>query len=636
MAANRIKGITIEIDGNTTKLTDSLKDVDKSLKDTQSQLKDVDRLLKLDPSNIELLKQKHELLGKAVKDTKTRQEELKKALEDSKNAGDTEENRHQQDLLQRELIETTQKLEDLEKQYSKSSPTLQSISAKTGELADKTKAMSAAAGAAAVGMIGMAASAAANADDLLTMSNVTGFSVEELQKLQYAADFIDVSYETMTGSIQKLTKQMASGNKAFDTLGVSVTNADGSMRSANDVWWDTVEALGNVTNETERDQLSMELFGKSAMEMAGIVDDGGAALKQLGEDAEATGNILSQDAVEDAVAFNDKIDELKGKASMAFMEAGATLADSLVPALEKLVEVVTSVLEWFGNLDGTTQTVILTVLALVAAISPVLGLISTLTGLAAALNVSMLPMIGTIALIVAAIAALVAAGVWLYNNWDTVKEKATQLWTKLKETWENIKNSISEKVTAIKDKVTSIFDNIKSTIQARVDLIKSVVGAAFQVVKDKIITPIENARDKVKEIIDKIKSFFSNMSLSLPHIKLPHFNISGKLSLNPPSIPKLSIDWYAKAMQNGMILDSPTIFGMNGRGDLMAGGEAGREVVVGANSLMGMIQKATASSNNSVNVSVVVNGNVDNYDALAETIGQKLQQQMARQQRAFA
>lgn len=635
MARSRISGITVEIGGDTTKLTEALKGVDKSLKDTETQLKDVNKLLKMDPSNVELLRQKQELLGKAVKDTKTRQEELTKALEQAKSAGDTEENRREQDLLQRELIETSQKLEDLQNQYKKTGPTLESISAKTGEMAEKTRGLSTAAGAAAVGMIGMAAKAASTADDLQTMSNVTGFSVEELQKLKYASDFVDVSYETMTGSIQKLTKQMASGNAAFDTLGISVTNADGSMRSANEVWWETVAALGEVTNETERDQISMELFGKSAMEMAGVVDDGGAALKQLGEDAEATGNILSTDAVQDAATFNDKIDELKGKASMAFMEAGATLAETLVPALEKLVEVVTNVLKWFGNLDGTTQTVILTVLGLVAAISPVLGLISTLTGLAAALNVAMLPMIGTIALIVAGIAALVAAGVWLYKNWDTVKEKTVELWTKLRETWEGIKTAISEKVQAIKDKVTSIFDNIKSTIQDRVELIKTVVGAAFQIVKDKILTPIENAKEKIREIVDKIKGFFSGLSISLPHIKLPHFSINGSFSLNPPRVPRLSIDWYAKAMQNGMILDRPTIFGASGN-SLLAGGEAGREIVVGANSLMGMIQKATTGARPNVNVSVVVNGNVDNYDALAETIGQKLAQQMARQQRAFS
>ena len=111
--ANRIKGITIEIDGNTTKLSDSLKSVDKSLKTTQTNLKDVNKLLKMDPSNVELLTQKHDLLGQAVKDTKKRQEELKKALEQARNAGDTTKNREQQDALQRELEETTQSLKSL-------------------------------------------------------------------------------------------------------------------------------------------------------------------------------------------------------------------------------------------------------------------------------------------------------------------------------------------------------------------------------------------------------------------------------------------------------------------------------------------------------------------------------------------
>lgn len=547
--ANRIKGITIEIDGNTTKLTESLKSVDKSLKTTQTELKDVNKLLKLDPGNVELLRQKHELLGKAIKDTKTRQEELQKALEASKAAGDTEENRHQQDLLQRELIETTTNLEDLEAQFDeldKVPSKLETISQKTGEWSEKTKKLSAVAAAGVAGMVGLAVKSSATADDLLTLSRNTGFSVEELQKLQYAADRVDVPFETMTGSITKLTKSMGSGNKAFETLGVSIKNEDGTMRDAVDVWYDAVAALGDVANETERDQLSMDLFGKSAMEMSGIVDDGGAALKEMGEEAEATGNILSQDAVEDAAEFNDKIDELKNKASMAFLEAGATLADTLVPALEKVVDAVSDVLSWFGNLDGTTQTVILTVLALVAALSPVLGLISTLTTLAGALNVAMLPMIGTIALVVAGIAAVIAIGVALYKNWDTIKEKAGELWSAIK--------------------------------------------AKFEAIKEAIKKPIESAKEFVREAIEKIKGFFK-FDWQLPKIKLPHFSISGKFSLNPPSIPKLSVDWYAKAMDEGMILTSPTIFGA--RGDtLLAGGEAGAEAVVGVSSLRGMITDA--------------------------------------------
>lgn len=541
--AGRIKGITIEIDGETKNLQKSLKDVDKDIRDTQKDLRDVNKLLKLDPKNVDLLKQRHELLGKAVTDTKKRQEELEKALEASKAAGSTEEQRKEQDLLQRELVETQSKLEDLEKQYGNAlTPQLQAVSAISGEVAEKTKGISTAAGVAAGGMLAMAYNAATSADDLLTLANTSGFSVEELQKLQYASSFVDVSMETMTGSVTKLTKNMASGNKVFEQLGISITDQNGNMRDATDVWYEALEALGNIQNETERDQVSMELFGKSAMEMAGIVDDGGAALKALGEEAEATGNILSQDAVEDAVAFNDQMDELKGKATMAFFEAGAALADTLVPALESLVDVITSVLSWFGNLDGSTQAFILTVLGLVAAISPIAGIISTITGVAAALNVAMLPMIGTIAAIVAGVAAAVAIGVALYQNWDTIKQKAGELASNLKQKFDDIKQSISDK--------------------------------------------IEAAKQKVHDAIEAIKGFF-NFKFEWPKMTLPHFSVSG--SLNPinwlrDGLPKISVDWYAKAMQTPMLLDGATIFGMRGN-TLLGGGEAGKEVILGLDKL---------------------------------------------------
>ena len=583
MASNRIKGLTIEIGGDTTKLSDSLKNVDKSLRDTQTQLKDVNKLLKLDPTNVDLLKQRHDLLGRAVKDTKEREKELQTALDQLKNAGNTAENQRQQDLLQRELIETQQSLKDLEDQFSKSNPKMEAFAAGAKNVQEKTAKISAAAGVAAAGMVAMAAKAAASADDLLTMSNVTGFSVEELQKLQYASSFVDVSMETMTGSITKLTKNMASGSDAFDKLGISITDSDGQMRDATDVWYEAIEALGGIQNETERDQVSMELFGKSAMEMAGIVDDGGAALKELGEEAEATGNILSGEAVEDAVAFNDQIDELKAKSEQAFLSAGAALADTLVPALETLVDIITGVLSWFGSLDGSTQAFILTVLGLVAAISPIAGIIATISTAAGALNVAMLPMIGTIGGIILAIGAVVAAGIALYNNWDTIKEKAGALWDKIKEVFENIKTTISDKINA--------------------------------------------AKEAVKSAIDAIKGFF-NFEFKWPKMSLPHFSVSG--SLNPATwlkngLPKISVDWYAKAMNDGMILNGATIFGMQ-NGNLLAGGEAGSEVVVGANSLRNMIQSAVGAGTIAapVSVNVTVNGSVDDPYGFAKTLAYQL------------
>lgn len=593
MATNRIKGITIEIGGNTTQLTKALGDVDKSLKDTQTQLKDVNKLLKLDPSNVELLRQKQDLLGKAVADTKTRQEELTKALEQAKKAGSTEDNQRQQDALQRELIETTAQLKDLEKQYKSCAPQLEAFASKTKQAAEATKGISTAAGVAAAGLVAMTVKSAQAADELATDAKVTGFTVEELQKLKYAADRVDVSYDTMKGSVSKLTKQMASGNAAFDTLGISITNADGSMRSATEVWYEALSALGQIQNETERDALSMELFGKSAMEMAGIVDDGGEALKALGEEAEETGTIMSGDAVNDTVKFNDAIDKLRATASQSFMKAGASLAETLLPALEKLVEIVSKVLTWFANLDGTTKTVILTILGLVAALSPVLSLISTLITVLPTLKLAFTALSGPVGIIIAAVTALVAAGVALYKNWDVIKEKATALWSSIK--------------------------------------------ATFQKIWEAITTPIQKAADFVRGVVDKIKSFFQ-FKIELPKIKLPHFGITPKGwklgDLLKGSIPKLGIEWYAKAMNNGMILDNPTVFGVSRNGNLLGAGEAGPEVVVGAKSLMSMIRSATGGSG--VQVSVVVNGNVEDYDALAETIGQKLQQQMARQERAFA
>ena len=539
MASGRVKGITVEIDGDTTGLQDALKNVDSSLKNTQAQLKDVNKLLKMDPHNTELLRQKQELLSKAAKDVKDKLATEKEALKQLQAEGSTDPRAiEQQNALKREIIATEQELKNYQSQIKLLPPELQKVSDISGQVADKTRGLSAAAAGVGAALLGNAYKAAQSADDLNTLSKQTGFTVEELQKMQYASDLVDVSMDTMTGSVQKLTKNMSSGSDVFESLGVSITNADGSMRSATDVWYDSLAALSQIKNETERDALSMELFGKSAMDMAGIVDDGGAALQEYGQEAEDLGLILSQDSVDAANQFNDAMDQLKARTAQAFLEAGASLAETLVPALEKLVEIATQVLQWFASLDGGTQAFILTVLGLVAAISPIAGIISAITGVAAALNVAMLPMIATIGGIVVGIGLLVAAGVTLYQNWDTVKQKASDLWEKIKETFDNIKQKISDTV-------------------------------------------------------EKIKSAF-NFSWSLPPIKLPHFKVSGG---EPPwglmgkgSLPKISVDWYKRAYRNAVMFSQPTVVpaasGLMGFGD-----GSGSETVVGNDLLAKLIRQ---------------------------------------------
>lgn len=141
--------------------------------------------------------------------------------------------------------------------------------------------------------------------------------------------------------------------------------------------------------------------------------------------------------------------------------------------------------------------------------------------------------------------------------------------------WNGIKSVISSVVDGIKSKVNSVFNGVKSTVTSIFNGIKSTATSVWNGIKDAIIKPVEAAKNAVKGIIDKITGFFSGMKLELPKIKLPHFKISGKLSLSPPSVPHLSIDWY----KEGGILTKPTVFGMNGS-SLMAGGEAGKEAVL--------------------------------------------------------
>lgn len=141
--------------------------------------------------------------------------------------------------------------------------------------------------------------------------------------------------------------------------------------------------------------------------------------------------------------------------------------------------------------------------------------------------------------------------------------------------WNGIKMAISSVVDAIKSKVSSVFNSVKSTVSSVFNGIKSTATSVWNGIKNAITTPIEAAKNKVKGVVDAIKGFFSGMKISLPHIKLPHFKVTGKLSISPPSVPRLSIDWY----KEGGIMAKPTIFGMNGS-SLMAGGEAGKEAIL--------------------------------------------------------
>lgn len=588
MAGAKIKGITIELGADTSNFQKSLKAIDKDLKTTQTSLKDVNKLLKLDPKNVELLTKKQKDLETSIGLTNKRIEELKTAQSEVEKGTDAWY------ALEREIVETEGKLKDLQQQYKDfGSVASQQIKAvgnslkdaggKVTDFGEKLAPLSGTATAFGSALLKLGYDAVTSSDDLNTLAKQTGFTTAEIQKMQYAADRIDVSFEDIAGALKKFKSKVDPSNKALQALGISTTNADGSLRDATDVFQDAITALSKIQNETEKDQLAMELFGKSADSLAGIIDDGGEALKAFGDEAESLGLILDQDTLDSLNATNDEIDKIKAQIKGTMAVIGAQVVPVVAPLVTKIAELVQNVAKKLSELNPKTMETILTITGIVAAIAPVIiiggKLISGLGTLVTAIGTVVGVLGGPLTI---AIGALIAIGVLLWKNWDTVKAKAQELGERVKNSWENLKTAVGTAVDAVKDKI--------------------------DVLKDKF----ESLKEKVTGVWDTIKGILTG-DISLPHIPLPHFTIQPpdwKFSdLLKGSIPSLGINWYRKAYDNPVMFTQPTVVGtpqgMKGFGD-----GHGAEIVMGLNKLRELVGNRENSEPIVIPVQVVLDGKV--------------------------
>lgn len=632
--AGNVKGVTIEFRGDTTRLDKALRQINNETRKIDKELKNVDKALKFNPTNIELWRQKQQLLTQKLDETKEKLTLLKneQARMDAAGVDKTSEEYRK---LQREIIEAESKCKTFEGQLRKignvnlkaASEQFKQWGSQLEQAGQKMQGLSMAA-AGVVASLGLISyKAGTNADDLNTLSKVYGISTQDLQMYAAAGDLVDVSVETIAKSHVKLEKSMssaASGTgknaEAFEALGVSVTDADGNLRDSDEVWQDTIKALGDVENETERDALAMQLMGKSAAELNPLIEDGGETYEKVAETMEKYGlDFVDQETLDKANEFNDTLDTMKLIGTAAIAQVGSQLAAYLAPALEKVVGWIGNLASWLSNLSPQVLTVIGIVAGVIAGLAPVLIIlgklafaVSSIINLVGVVGPVIAGLSGPIGIAIAIIGALIAIGILLYKNWDTIKAKAQELWNRIKTVFAGIKASI-----------TSAINNVRSFLSGAWNSIKATATSAWNSIKQAIITPIQNAWNKVKGYVDKLKNLFPlNIGRIFSNLKIPHFHISGG---SPPfgigglgTKPSISVDWYAK----GGIFRSPQIIGV---------GESGNEAVLPLDKFwdkMDAIAEGTGQTNN-----FYITGN--DPKAIAEEVKRILIQQSKRERMAW-
>lgn len=394
----------------------AISEIGSGMKVLDSEMRKVQSAYAQNADSVEALSAKNDVLGRKISTQTEKIEYLRAALQQSAEKYGEADKRTMQwqtslnnaeaelNNLNNQLDENKQKIADSGKEMGNLGDVVNGLTSKLGiQLPDGMKSsmnamgsldaqsLALAGGFAAVAaaivkaekaMISMTKESAAFADNIITLSMQTGQSTQQLQEFSYATELIDVSVDTLQGSLRKLTNNMqdtmnGTGNAkdSFDALGISVTNADGSMRSANDVFYETIDALGQVKNETERDAMSMDIFGRSAQDLNPLIIQGSKTLKAYADEAHNMGYVLDDEAlsalgaVDDAyqrlqktqegvknqlaVEFAPYLEEFYGDVTTMVKDGGKAIKDSgIVDAFGMLLETVGDILNPMSDLSN--------------------------------------------------------------------------------------------------------------------------------------------------------------------------------------------------------------------------------------------------------------------------------------------
>lgn len=593
--AGNIKGITIEFRGDTTKLDKALRQVKNDAKGVDQQLKEVNRALRFNPNNAELLRQKFDLLKQKINQTEIELKEFKN-IEKQLKAQNVSKQSEEWMTVRRQIIEAESKLKHFNAELTKvkyANITALGNSFKTAGQNMRMAGMYSTIGAAA----------------MIT----SGKKLLELSATQENAErkLIEI-YKTRMGANKQAaqsTMELASALQKQGVIGDEVTLSGAQQLATFAKYPSTVNKLLPAMddllvqqkgyNATAEDATSIaNLFGKAMMGQTGALKRVGISFTEEQEKVLKFGTeeekaAMLAEVVTQNVGHMNKVFAETDEGKMAqlrntFGDIGERLGVILLPALGQLADFINAhilpalekMMGFLENHPGIAKfavalTVLLAVLgpvliifgALASAIGSIMTVVPLLGGAFAALA-------GPVGIVIGIIAALIAVGVLLYKNWDTIKAKAAEVWA-------NIQNAVQ----VVVNRIRTNFNTLKATLTALWNGIKTTASTVWNAIKTAITSPIQTAMNTVKTIINKIKGFFPlKVGKIFSNMKLPHFSIKGSppFGIGGKGVkPSISVSWYAQ----GGIFNSPSVIGV---------GEAGPEAVIPIDKLQGMIDASNA------------------------------------------